>query len=63
MSNSNSLRGWGFFLRLAGGALLAGLIFFVVALIFFKALYAWGILGFFAFLVVVGVIASGSILR
>ena len=58
MSNSNSLRGWSFFLRLAGGALLAGLIFFVVALIFFKALYAWGILGFFAFLVVVGVIAG-----
>ena len=58
MSDSNSLRGWGFFLRLAGGALLAGLIFFVLALIFFKALFAWGILGFFLFLVVIGLLAG-----
>ena len=58
MSNQSSVRGWGFFLRLIGFAALAGLIFFVGALIFFKALYAWGILGFFAFLVVIGLAAG-----
>jgi len=58
MSNSNSLRGWSFFLRLAGGALLAGIIFFVIGAIFFRLLFAWGILGFFLFLVVIGLLAG-----
>lgn len=58
MSDSNSLHTAGFFLRLAGGALLAGIAFFIIAAIFLKLIYALGILGFFVFLVVVGLIAG-----
>ena len=56
MSDQSSVRGAGFFFRLAGGALAAAIIFAVIALVFFKALLAWGILGFLLVLVVVGVV-------
>jgi uncharacterized membrane protein len=58
MSNSNTVRGAGFFFRLAGAALVAALIFAVIALFVFKALLAWGIFGFLLVLVVVGVVAG-----
>ncbi len=42
-----------FFLGLAGVTLLVGVGLFIVVILAFKALYAWGILGFFAFLALV----------
>ena len=45
--------GAGFFFRIAGVCVLLGLVAFVIALLSVRALIAWGILGFFAFLAVV----------
>jgi len=42
-----------FYLGLAGISLLVGIISFIVLILSFKALFAWGILGFFAFLALV----------
>ena len=50
MSERSTVRGPRFFFQLAGGALAAGLIFFVIAAIFLKTLFAVGILGFFVLL-------------
>lgn len=58
MSDQSSVRGAGFFFKLAGGALVAALIFAVIALFVFKALLAWGIFGFLLVLVVVGLVAG-----
>jgi hypothetical protein len=56
MSDQSTVRGAKFFFQLAAGALAAAIIFAVIALFFFKALLAWGIVGFLLFLVVVGVV-------
>jgi hypothetical protein len=55
MANGDQDTGLGarFFLRIAGVCVLVGLVAFVIALLSVRALIAWGILGFFAFLAVV----------
>jgi hypothetical protein len=42
--------GAAFYFKIAGIALLIGIAAFAVVLIFFEALFAWGVLGAFAFL-------------
>jgi len=45
-----------FWLRFVGGVVLVGVVLFVVLLIFWRALYAWGFLGVFLVVALAGLI-------
>ena len=47
-----------FYLKLAGACILGGIVFFIVALITLKALFAWGILAVFIVLALLSWVIS-----
>jgi|tagenome__1003787_1003787.scaffolds.fasta_scaffold18999655_2 hypothetical protein len=55
--DSNTGLGASFYFKLAGVALLFGVAAFIVSMLMFKALVAWGVLGAFALL---GAVALGA---
>jgi hypothetical protein len=50
--------GWAFWGKLVGIFILGAIVLFVLTLIFFRAVYAWGLLGAFLGLAVVALIAG-----
>jgi predicted lipid-binding transport protein (Tim44 family) len=50
--------GWGFWGKLAGIFVLGAIVLFILTLVFFKAVYAWGFLGTFLFIAVIALIAG-----
>src|SRR5262249_39922167 len=56
--DSGSGMGANFYLRIAALCLVCGIAFVVIALVFWKTLVAWGIVGFFALFALVAFIGS-----
>jgi hypothetical protein len=50
--------GWGFWGKLAGLFVVGAIVLFIFAIVFLRAVYAWGLLGTFVFLAVVALIAG-----
>ena len=50
--------GWGFWGKLAGIFILGAIVLFILTLVFFRAIYAWGFLGTFLAIAVLALIAG-----